>query len=140
VGTIGRSQIIRSYSRLFRSSTAAFYLLIPFLVSTLMLKRKTAGYRRALFIGIAGVGYLLSARFGGPVRSLMFVGGILLYETSEVARSPRSSLIPAVALIGAAAVMTLESTRAASVALQSAVLFVMLLSFCLSAVKTGGSR
>jgi exopolysaccharide production protein ExoZ len=118
------------------SYEAAFYLLIPMLVSTLILKGKKPGYRRVLFIGIAGAGFLLSARFGGPVRSLMFVAGILLYETSDMMRSPRGSLVPMVALAGAAAVMTLEGANSASAAVQSAVLFVTLLSFCFAVFRS----
>jgi exopolysaccharide production protein ExoZ len=114
------------------SYEAAFYLLIPLLVGVLMLKTKRPGYRRVIFVAIAIAGFLISALLGGPVRSLMFVAGILLYETNRMALSPRGSLVPLIALFGAAATMVIGEDRniAAVTALQSFVLFVTLFAFC----------
>ena len=112
------------------SYEAAFYLLIPILVSVLMLKHKVPDRRRVLLLAIAGGGFLMSAQFGGPVRSLMFVAGMVLYDTYDTMHAPRSSLIPVIALVGAAAVTAPEGTGTMFLAFQSAVLFVTLLAFC----------
>ena len=58
-----------------------FYILIPVLVGILRMRDWKSNYRIGFFISIATLGYLYFYFNEGPIRVLMFISGILLYET-----------------------------------------------------------
>jgi len=63
-----------------------FYLGIPLLISLLDLRRRSVVWRAAFFVIVAGVTAFYCALNGGPVRMIMFVSGILLFETIQMGR------------------------------------------------------
>lgn len=78
-----------------------FYLAIPFMVSGFGLRRRAPGVRFGLFaagaLGLAGY----TALFGGHIRLVMFLGGMILFEWM---RSPRFRPPPATLALLAVAV------------------------------------
>lgn len=64
-----------------------FYLGIPLLISLLGLRRRSVAWRVTFFIIVAGVTALYCAVNGGPIRMIMFVSGILLFETVQMGRT-----------------------------------------------------
>ena len=60
-----------------------YYLAIPLLVVVLRLTQRRVRWRVCFFGVVAVAGLLLAATVGGPVRLLMFVAGILLYEAQQ---------------------------------------------------------
>ena len=113
-----------------------YYLLIPLIVSSLGLRDRSAKWRVSFFITItlAVVGY--SALYGGHIRLIMFVAGILLYETMD---KPRVATPPNyVGVMGL--VLGLLSTLIpiagnSGQALRICLLFVCFFSVCLAYFK-----
>lgn len=62
------------------SYEAFYYLLVPALILALNLRAWRPNQRLVLFAIVTVVGFALSALFGGHLRLLMFVAGILLYD------------------------------------------------------------
>jgi len=57
-----------------------YYILIPIIVGALTLRGWKVSYRVILFITLAIVGHIYFYYYDGPIRMLMFVAGILLFE------------------------------------------------------------
>lgn len=60
-----------------------YYLFIPALITFFSMRSWKAKYRFAFFVCASFVFFVYFAVNGGPIRLLMFVPGILLYETIE---------------------------------------------------------
>jgi len=110
-----------------------YYLVIPLIIAFFALRQRSSEWRLYFFsfIAICGGGYC--AFFGGPVRLLMFVSGILLYETMECrrVRAPGS----AVALFGLCAGLAgtlLPWQGSGASALKTVILFVCFFVACFS--------
>ncbi len=58
-----------------------YYLAMPLLISVLALRRWRTAQRVTLWILIAAATFVYSWHFGGHVRLVMFVSGVLLHET-----------------------------------------------------------
>lgn len=71
-----------------------YYLVIPLLIGALGLRQRTRAFR-ATFFALLAIGFTAyCAAFGGPVRLMMFVAGVLLYEAMHSQRigSPSSTV------------------------------------------------
>jgi len=61
-----------------------YYFLIPLLIFSLSMKRWKSVNRIIFWCFVAVFGFVITFMYGGPVRLLMFVSGILLYETHKI--------------------------------------------------------
>jgi exopolysaccharide production protein ExoZ len=57
-----------------------YYIALPVLINLLGLRQRSVHWRVGFFSVLALVIAVISARYGGPARLLMFVSGILLYD------------------------------------------------------------
>ncbi|SHE23223.1 Exopolysaccharide production protein ExoZ [methanotrophic endosymbiont of Bathymodiolus puteoserpentis (Logatchev)] len=60
-----------------------YYLLMPVLITVLSMRSWEAKYRIVFFLCASLFFFTYFSLYGGPIRLLMFVSGILLYETIE---------------------------------------------------------
>jgi len=60
-----------------------YYLLMPVLITVLSMRSWGAKYRMVFFLCASLFFFIYFSLYGGPIRLLMFVSGILLYETIE---------------------------------------------------------
>jgi peptidoglycan/LPS O-acetylase OafA/YrhL len=60
-----------------------YYLLIPLLITALSMRSWKAYHRVVFFVSVSVFFFAYFAAHGGPIRLLMFISGILLYETVE---------------------------------------------------------
>jgi peptidoglycan/LPS O-acetylase OafA/YrhL len=105
-----------------------YYLFIPLLVMGGGLHHWPRKQRIALFLLLAVAGALVSSVAGGPVRAIMFFGGVLLYEMKNA--PVRLPFVAPVALIAACCSMLLPAGTHALDAMHAALLFVTLPLFC----------
>lgn len=102
-----------------------YYMAIPLLVGLFRLRQTSARWRVPFFVALAVAFTFYCALRGGPVRLLMFFGGVLLHEAmqSKTLPAPRNSLVLGLLVTG------LLST---TIAIQGAFLvkiFLLLLTF-----------
>lgn len=71
-----------------------YYLTIPAVIGILRLRSKTTTYRISFFLGLAFATSVYCLFYGGPVRLIMFIAGIILFENiqSKAGVFPSASL------------------------------------------------
>jgi peptidoglycan/LPS O-acetylase OafA/YrhL len=57
-----------------------YYLVIPTVIAGLRLRDRSSAFRVGMFCAVAVLAAAAGAAFGGPVRLVMFIAGILLFE------------------------------------------------------------
>jgi len=79
-----------------------FYLAIPIVIAVLGLRGRSVAWRSTLFALLAAAGIAYGAAYGGHVRLVYFVAGMLLYETleSRALRAPSSAVACAALALG----------------------------------------
>lgn len=77
-----------------------YYLAIPLLIGGLGLRHRQPSRRIALFIAIAAAMAVICMLQGGPIRLVMFIAGILLFEVLNSAIFPEAGRKIAVAALG----------------------------------------
>ena len=87
----------------------AFYLFMPLLVMALRLRQWTPAQRMALFAALALLTALNIATVQGHVRFVMFLGGVLLFETLQ--RRPPLAVPAAAALVAVAVALAVDVLR-----------------------------
>jgi exopolysaccharide production protein ExoZ len=60
-----------------------YYLTIPLVITLFGLHGRSVAFRVAFFASLSLAGFVFFGFFGGPVRLLMFLSGVLLYETMK---------------------------------------------------------
>lgn len=111
-----------------------FYLLVPALVTGLRLRDRPVAWRTLFCIACALLTVVLCGAWGGPIRLIMFVSGMLLFEALAMRSIPvPNSAVGAAALIAGLAGMLLPVQGSWGVALQISILFVAFFIFCLAA-------
>lgn len=110
-----------------------YYLMIPLIIGILGLRQRGSGFRIGLFLLVAASVGVGAAFCGGPVRLIMFISGILLYEaiTSRRILVPSSALALSMLVLGLAATL-LPNTGPIGLALKSGILFVTFFVVCLT--------
>lgn len=113
-----------------------YYLLIPLLIALLKLRERSSSWRVTLFLVVTVTFSVYTSVNGGPVELLMFVTGILLYETIANSTWRVSSLAGFMALVlgltGALAI----SPGWVGDALQNAILSVAFFTLCLACFRS----
>ena len=114
-----------------------YYLAIPLLIALLGLRTRRGRWRVAIFLGLAWACIVLCALYGGPVKLVMFIAGILLFE---VMQSPWGAAPPSAVSLGALAVgfacMLVPTDGPAGLALKTGILFFAFFVLCLTCFRT----
>src|ERR1044071_4122190 len=110
-----------------------YYLVIPLIIALFALRRRSTKWRLYFFSFIAMGGGVYCALFGGPVRLLMFISGILLHETMERrrVRAPGGAFALFGLCAGLAGTLLPWQGSGAS-AIKTAILFVCFFTLCFS--------
>ncbi|OYY93743.1 MAG: acyltransferase [Hydrogenophilales bacterium 28-61-23] len=102
-----------------------YYLAIPFAIALFGLRERGIVWRVAFFLAVAAATAIYSAAYGGHVRLIMFVSGILLFEAIENRDIPTpSSFIGLLALASGLLLTLLPITGSSGFALKIGILFV----------------
>jgi peptidoglycan/LPS O-acetylase OafA/YrhL len=113
-----------------------YYLAIPVLVAALKLRGRSPAWRVTLFLFVSVSCASLAAFNGGPVHLLMFISGILLFETLNHSQLRVSSTAGLIALIVGLAGTLLPIAAPAGKALMVSTLFVSFFILCLACFCT----
>jgi exopolysaccharide production protein ExoZ len=113
-----------------------YYLAVPLVIAALKLRQRGSAWRVTLFLLVAAGFAVFSAFNDGPVRLLMFISGILLYETLNHSQLRVSSTAGVVALLVGLAGMLLPGTAPAGATLKVLVVFVAFFLLCLACFRT----
>lgn len=110
-----------------------YYLTIPLIIAVFGLRQRSVMRRVSLFAMVAMLTALYCAIYGGHVRLIMFVSGILLYE-AVVSRkfSPPGSIPALIALICGLLAMLVPMEGSGAYALKITILFLSFFVLCFS--------
>lgn len=110
-----------------------YYLAVPFLIMAFGLRERSAASRAAAFSALACLAAAYCAVNSGPVRLLMFISGILLYEAkaSRVATF-LGSWTALLSLVGGLLLVLLPVQGYTGETLKTAILFFAFLVLCLA--------
>ncbi|HYV17853.1 MAG TPA: acyltransferase [Verrucomicrobiae bacterium] len=113
-----------------------YYLAIPLLIVLLGLRSRRIRWRLLIFLGLAWGFALLCAFTDGPIKLIMFIAGIILYEVmqSPLVLTPASGGSLAALVIGLSC-MLLRTDGPAWLALKEWVLFVAFFLLCLTCFR-----
>ncbi len=119
-----------------------YYLALPLLVAALKLRQRSSALRVTLFLLIAAS---LVATFtvinGGPaVRLIMFISGIVLFETLDHSQWRASSSAGLIALVIGLSGMLLPIADPAGTAVKTSILFVAFFVLCLACFRTPAAQ
>ncbi len=110
-----------------------YYLLIPLVISMLGMRRMELRLRAVLFAALALLIFCYCAAFGGHVRLIMFISGILLSESiSGKLMSPPGSAVALAALIVGLVSTILPLEGFSGYSLKIAILFCSFFVLCFS--------
>ena len=113
-----------------------FYLVIPGVIAIWGLRSRSVNWRIAFFFSVVLIGATAGAVYGGPVRLIMFVSGILLFEALAIRSIPTpSSSSGLVALVLGLLVMLLPLNGTSGAMLKIMVLFVTFFVLCLACFR-----
>jgi len=107
-----------------------YYLDVPLLIAVLNLRAWPAKHRVVLWLCVAVCGFAYVWIYGGHVRLLMFVSGILLHETLRAVPSGKANVLGLSGLVGSFALMTAIAQFGLSPPLRFVALFVTFYALC----------
>lgn len=113
-----------------------YYLVLPGMVALLKLGERTVRWRLTLFLAIAAALSIYTALNGGPIRLIMFISGIALYEAIHNSELRANSATGAIALIVGLACTLWPLADPAGETVKIAVLFVTFFVFGLACFRT----
>ena len=118
-----------------------YYLCIPLLIGVFALRRRSVRVRCAFFVVIGLAGALYCALYTGPVRLVMFIGGILLWEALAMREPPTvNGVAVAAALLVALAVELLRPDGSWGYATRTLVFCAAFSLLCLRAFAPQSTR
>ena len=114
-----------------------YYLAIPLVMHLCSLRDRSAVWRTTFFMSVALAAVLYCALNGGHVRLIMFISGIMLYETmkSRFIPSP-SSFLGLLALCAGLLVTIIPSVGSTGFAFKISILFVAFFILCLTCFRS----
>lgn len=113
-----------------------YYMAIPILISMLNLRARSVRWRVTLFGGIAFATAVYCAAFIGPIRLIMFIAGIFLFEAMRNPGLPvPASILGLAALLSGLLVMLVPIPGSVAYTLKISVLFCCFFIFCFSCFK-----
>ena len=113
-----------------------FYLAIPLVIALFNLRQRSPAWRTGFFVVAASGMALSAAAFGGPIRLVMFVSGILLHEAMEgnAVPSPPNALALFILVLGLSSTL-IPARGTASSALAASILFCTFFVLCLACFR-----
>lgn len=115
-----------------------YYLFIPFLITILSMRSWKAHYRVIFFVVVSLLFFVFFAFYNGPIRLLMFVSGVLLYETIENKYIRSMPPIGLPALLTAIVSIVVLKNFGVDEQWKYGVLYVLFYLFCLECFLTSG--
>jgi peptidoglycan/LPS O-acetylase OafA/YrhL len=113
-----------------------FYVAIPLIIALCTLRHRSALWRSTFFVGVALLIVAASGLHDGPVRLIMFVSGILLYEVMARRHVPTpSSLVGLLVLIVGLLGTLLAPEASGRVVFKACLLFVAFFVLCLTCFR-----
>lgn len=113
-----------------------YYVALPGVIAVLGLRERRAVWRTTFFLGIALLTAIYCAVFGGHIRLIMFISGIVLYEAMNDRRVPSpSGSIGLIALILGLFGMLIPIEGSVGFVLKISILFVTFFILCLSCFR-----
>lgn len=113
-----------------------YYLVTPLVIGVLGLRRRSSGWRILFFLMLAAITVAYCASFGGHVRLVMFVAGILLCEVVSRDRCPTPGSLPGLGFLCLGLLATLlPVTGPSGEAMKISILFVSFFVLCLSCFR-----
>jgi exopolysaccharide production protein ExoZ len=113
-----------------------YYLAIPLLIASFKLRERSPSWRVALFISSAIALLIFTALHGGPVRLIMFIAGIVLYEALNHSKLRASSAVGSIALLAGLLSTLIPLPDPAGTAIRHCILFVAFFTLCLACFRT----
>ncbi len=114
-----------------------YYLVIPLVIYALHLRQWSSFWRAALFVLIGLTLVLCCLKFGGPIRLVMFISGILLSESlsKQVQFRINDSLASASAALGTGCLLILGASTNEAI-IKTLILFLAFFLLCYSCLQT----
>jgi peptidoglycan/LPS O-acetylase OafA/YrhL len=113
-----------------------YYLTIPFIITVFSLRERSAAWRTAFFLTLAAVTTIYCAAYGGHIRLIMFIAGILLHEALNSQRIlPSNSSAGLFALVFGLMSTMLPVAGSNGNALKIGVLFLSFFVLCLACFR-----
>ncbi len=113
-----------------------YYLAIPLVITLVGLRNRSALWRVCFFSTAAAATAIYSAVYGGHVRLVMFVSGILLYEAINSRRVPTPpGILGLLALVLGLLATLLPVTGSSGSALKISILFLSFFVLCLACFR-----
>lgn len=117
-----------------------YYLAIPLVIALFRLRNRRTTWRIAFFSTLAALTAIYCAAYGGHVRLIMFVAGILLYETINIPSvSTPGSFAGLLALVLGLLATLLPISGSDGFALKVTILFGCFFMLCLSCFRNPGA-
>ncbi len=115
-----------------------YYILIPILIFSLSMKTWSSKIRVTFWVLVTFLGFLIAFLYGGPVRLLMFVAGIILFElknvlTINIKSWGNISFVLALLFVGFGGVVNIDYN------VSLAVVYILFFVFCFSALSNESS-
>lgn len=120
----------------------AYYIVIPVVIGVLGLRSRTRTARIAFFLLVASGGAVACGAFGGPIRLIMFLAGVVLFEIVEGQIGPTPRSMNGLLALATGLVIVwlppelLPTSGSASVAVKIGILFVCFLVLCLACFRS----
>jgi len=113
-----------------------YYLTIPLVIAALGLRERNSAWRTTLFLGVAGATAIYCAASTGPVRLIMFISGMVLFEamSSPRVRAP-TSFAGLAALIAGLLGTLLPVAGSIGATLKVCILFVAFFTLCFACFR-----
>lgn len=110
-----------------------YYVVIPVIIGLLGLRKRSSSWRVHFFVAVVTAFAVYCAMFGGPIRLIMFISGILLYEAvSSKCVSIPSSSFSLLALCAGLLGTLLPVTGSSGSTIKVCILFVSFFILCLT--------
>ncbi len=117
-----------------------YYLAIPLIIALCRLRSRSSAWRISFFLIVAIITAIYCAAYGGHVRLIMFVSGIVLHETieSRTVATPSSS-VGLLALVCGLLALLIPIAGTMGVALKVSLLFVAFFLLCFACFQNPGA-
>lgn len=113
-----------------------YYMAIPLVIALFRLRERSTQWRVWFFTTLAVVTAIYCARYGGHIRLIMFIAGILLYEAMDSrAVSTPSSFLGLLALVLGLLATLLPTVGSSGFVLKMSILFVSFFVLCLACFR-----
>jgi len=116
-----------------------YYLLIPFVITVFYMRSWSPSNRIVFFLLISIIAFWYFASYGGHIRLLMFLSGILLFETTESKLIRKMPPIGLPALIVALVAVIVFNKFNANEWLEYVFLYCLFFIFCLDCFTSSGN-